>query len=454
MWFTGPQFLLHDEEHWPPNNLDNIDMEEITKEKRRSTFAIEKNEKYILDVISKCSSFNKILRIISYVQHFYHITNKRIGYSINSNSLSPQELEKALHCIVWVIQQHYFAEDVQRLLKKKSIEGALKYLNPFFEETSGYNLLKVGGRLELSDIPIGQRHPILLIPKNCTFVKLYVHHLHLSNYHAGSNFGLLTLVTLLARCYEGGAHRSGLRWLLSTNAFIAALKRLIGRRGLPAEIYCDNATNFVGASNKLLDLKKFLFDKSNQTILQRAPHFGGLWEAAVKSAKGHLNRTLVNTRLTFEELGRALVEIEAVLNSRPITPLSCDPNDYEALTPAHFLKGSTLKALPELTPIDENIEPTDRWARITAVKYYFWRKWSKDYLNELQVRTKWTAESPNVTTGALVLIHEDNTPPQRWPMGRNINCITGPDNLVRVVDVQTSKGIIRRPIHKLAVLPS
>ena len=256
---------------------------------------------------------------------------------------------------------------------------------------------------------------------------------------------------------------------LSTEAFLAALKRLIGRRGLPSDIFCDNATNFVGANNKLSELKAFLFKKetkysiynfcSNEFINfhfipPRAPHFGGLWEAAVKSAKTHLNRTLTNTRMTYEELSTAMIEIEAILNSRPISPLSSDPNDLEALTPAHFIIGASLKSLPERSLDCRKIEHLDNWSRITATKQRFWQQWSHDYLNELQCRTKWTNGCPNAVVDTLVIIHEDNLPPQKWRMGRIINCIKGRDDKVRVVDIRTSKGIIRRPIHKVALLPA
>ncbi|XP_053968682.1 uncharacterized protein LOC128870109 [Anastrepha ludens] len=124
-------------------------------------------------------------------------------------------------------------------------------------------------------------------------------------------------------------------------------------------MYCDNATNFVGAERKLRDLREaFLAQK--EEILQyaadegfifafippRAPHFGGLWEAAVKSAKHLLGRAIGNALLTAEEIPTLLVEVEAVLKSRPLAPLSNNPKDGEALAPAHPLIGSPLRALP------------------------------------------------------------------------------------------------------------
>lgn len=191
---------------------------------------------------------------------------------------------------------------------------------------------------------------------------------------------------------------------LSSDAFIVALKRFIGRRGIPSKLYCDNATNFVGADSKLKELySSFHRDSTKETIAAfsasvlmefvfippRAPHFGGLWEAAVKSAKGHLFRTLSNARLTFEELTTALVDIEAVMNSRPISPSSTDPNDLEALTPGHFLIGCPLKGIPEKVCCDSEVSHIQHWQRISEIKSHFWRRWQTEYLTSLQNRYRW-----------------------------------------------------------------
>ncbi|XP_055907765.1 uncharacterized protein LOC129942744 [Eupeodes corollae] len=196
------------------------------------------------------------------------------------------------------------------------------------------------------------------------------------------------------------------------------------------------------------------FKFKGEFILRRAPHFGGIWEAAVKIAKGHLYRSLGGAKLSFEELSTALVEIEAIMNSRPITPVSTDPNDVEALTPAHLLMGSSLKAVPD--PIEEvsDISYLQRWRRINAVKTLFWKQLSSEYILELRGRAKWASSRPNITIGSLVIIHEDNLPPQKWLLGRVTKIIEGPDGRVRVADIKTSRGEFRRPIRKLAAIPS
>lgn len=149
---------------------------------------------------------------------------------------------------------------------------------------------------------------------------------------------------------------------LTTAAFLAALRRFVSRRGLPTEIHSDNGLNFQGASNHLRELYDLLRDPvanaeiTNATSQQgiqwrfippRAPNFGGLWEAAVKSAKTSLVRVLGQRHLSFEDMATVLTQIEAAMNSRPLTPLSEDPDEVDVLTPGHFLTGSSLLAIPD-----------------------------------------------------------------------------------------------------------
>ena len=175
---------------------------------------------------------------------------------------------------------------------------------------------------------------------------------------------------------------------LTSDSFFNALKRLISRRGNVAYILSDNATNFVGAKK---ELKQLLLAKDFQNRLEqekiiwkfippRAPNFGGLWEAGIKSVKTHIKRVIGENHLTYEEMHTLLVRIEAVLNSRPVTPLSNDVNDMTPLTPGHFLIGHPLTAPMERDHTAIPINRLSRWQLIEACRQDFWRRWSTEYL--------------------------------------------------------------------------
>lgn len=146
----------------------------------------------------------------------------------------------------------------------------------------------------------------------------------------------------------------------SAYAFFAAFRRFVSRRGMCQIMYSDCGTNFVGADAQLKALFRAAGRESQRIIGHladdgirwsfnppAAPHFGGLWEAAVKALKHHLRKVIGETKLTFEEMATFLVEIEACLNSRSLQALSDDPEDLGSLIPGHFLIGGPLMAIPE-----------------------------------------------------------------------------------------------------------
>ncbi|XP_028157714.1 uncharacterized protein LOC114350946 isoform X1 [Ostrinia furnacalis] len=255
---------------------------------------------------------------------------------------------------------------------------------------------------------------------------------------------------------------------LTTETFLACLRRLISRRGLPAEIHCDNASTFKCARSHLAELYKLHTSQSHQAEVHHfatqrgiafkfipaySPTFGGLWEAAVKSTKYHLKRVLQKTVLTYEQLNTVLTEIEAILNSRPLLPLSSDPDDFCYLSPGHFIIGSPLTMYPE----QNVVVPRNKlkfWQLCTNLKQMFWKTWHKKYLNVLQNRPKWRTDCNDVKVGSLVILKDDNTPSMSWPMARIINVFPGHDTKVRAVEVMTSnKKTHVRGIHKVCLLP-
>ncbi|XP_065094195.1 uncharacterized protein LOC135714754, partial [Ochlerotatus camptorhynchus] len=231
---------------------------------------------------------------------------------------------------------------------------------------------------------------------------------------------------------------------LSTDRFLQALRRFVSRRGKCSDIYSDNGTNFVGARNKLAELYSLLSDRTHRDRVTSelakdgiqwhfnppsAPHFGGLWEAAVRSAKNHLIKVIGETPASSEDFSTLLTQVEACLNSRPLTSMSDDPNDLEPLTPAHFLVGSSLQALPD--PEFTSIAPNrlNRFQLMQQKLQHFWIRWRREYLSQLQARTKRWKPAVHVEIGKLVVIKEDNLPPMRWKMGRIVAVHPGADTV-------------------------
>lgn len=256
---------------------------------------------------------------------------------------------------------------------------------------------------------------------------------------------------------------------LSSQAFLKAFQRFISRRGKPRNVYSDNGSNFIGANNKLRELGQFL--KSSKDVLLRqlgteldiewhfiaaySPHQGGIWEAGIKSAKHLLLKVIETspTTLTFEDNCTVISQIECLLNSRPLTQMSTDPNDVSALTPSHFLIGRVSNSLPYPELVETQTNRLDTYEKIEKLKQVFWNRWSREYLCELQQRQKWRKQLRNLSIGQLVLIQDNNAPPFKWLLGRISAVYPGADGVVRVASVQTKNGEFRRAVVKLAPLP-
>lgn len=253
---------------------------------------------------------------------------------------------------------------------------------------------------------------------------------------------------------------------LSTETFLDAFKRFLARRGPVSIMYSDNGTNFIGAKRQLDELYDLLSANETsaafqnefssrriewRTIPARAPHMGGLWESNIKSMKTHLYRTIGNQLLCYEELLTVLTQIECILNSRPLCLLSDQP--HFVLTPAHFLQTTPLQSLPTCE-LDTTLSLSARKKMLDNLVRGYWKQWRVDYLHTLQLRQKWNTPDVSVSPGTLVLIHQDDVPPLRWPTGIVEQVFPGKDGVVRVASVRTTTGTYKRPVVKLCPLPT
>jgi hypothetical protein len=248
---------------------------------------------------------------------------------------------------------------------------------------------------------------------------------------------------------------------LETDSFINGLSRFICRRGNVKSIRSDNGTNFVGADKELRTaIKAWNQSKVSEFLLQReiawlfntpaASHMGGAWERQIRTVRKVLASVMKQQVTTDEVLSTVMCHVEFVINSRPLTTVSDDPRDLEPLSPNHLL---LLKSTPPLL-----VETTKqdvyrrRWKQAQYLSDIFWKRWLREYLPTLQLRSKWQQEERNVRVGDVVIIVDDNMPRCTWPLGRVVKTFPGHDGLVRSVEVATQQSVLTRPIHKLCLL--
>ena len=153
--------------------------------------------------------------------------------------------------------------------------------------------------------------------------------------------------------------------------------------------------------------------------------------------------------LTDPQLHTFLTEAENIINSRPLTHISSDVNDMEALTPNHVLLGMH-RNWGSIAGTDErDITSRKHWRQVQALRAMFWSRWTKEYLPTLTKRVRWREKVPNLKSGDLVLLQEDDLKRGKWPLARITKVMPGPDGIVRVVEVRTKTGVYTRPATKL-----
>ncbi|GFX16737.1 integrase catalytic domain-containing protein [Trichonephila clavipes] len=326
-------------------------------------------------------------------------------------------------------------------------------------------LLRVGGRLSNSDLPYVNKHPAIL-PGNHNLTVQIIVHFHRKNLHTGAS----SLLHYVREKFWPLNGRSLCRKVVHECLVCFKSRPLVTSQlmgNLPRDrVVPDYPFNCSGANKELKRFLKLIEDSDDNLagflsaegiewkfIPPRAPSFGGLWEASVKSIKYHLKRVVSGSNLTYEEFLTVCIQIEGILNSRPLCPLSSNSDDLNALTPAHFLIGRSMTSVVEPNLIELKENALKKWQRITRLVQLIWNKWHRCYLSELQQRNKWQFKKQNVKVGDLVVLIEDNMPTFKWPLGRITEIYSGSDALIRVVKVKTQFGEYKRAISRVCLLP-
>ncbi|XP_063919415.1 uncharacterized protein LOC135134622 [Zophobas morio] len=535
-WWNGPDFMQNPPSKWPVRGDNYVAPEELPERKNDPiVLRIQADpENPLYEVVSRFSSFSRLQRAFAFIRRWL----LRIRCPEMKGPLSSEEMRYSTLSLVRLTQQNHFPLLIEELRSKGHTTTPLRKLFPFLD---AMGIVRVGGRLRHSALPLDAKHPLLL-PQKAHLSALICDYYHLYACHAGprsvqtliqQKFWIISIRSLLRqrifrciRCFKfkskpvfpfmadlpparvqpskpfssvgidfagpftvresrrRKAHTyKGYLCLficmstkavhlemvseLSTKAFLASLNRFTARRGLPSDIYSDCGRNFLGAARHLREVSQFLRSHSSEitsslTSLEikwhfnppAAPNFGGLWEAAIKSAKSLLYRSIGTSLLTFEEYSTLFCKIEAVLNSRPLCAVTSNPEDaVDYLSPGHFLVGRPLLQPPE-APLEDNLNWTCRWQLLSQLYQRFWKRWSTEYLHTQLQRQKWNKDQPNIQPGAIVALYGAETTPLSWPLGRVQEVHPGTDGVVRVATVKTATGLYTRPVNKLVILPT
>ena len=232
------------------------------------------------------------------------------------------------------------------------------------------------------------------------------------------------------------------------------------------KLRCDRGTNFVGGKSQLeqalseMDqtrVQKFVADKVASGYLSL---FGGVWERQIGTVRRVLNGMLLGigrAQLTHELLVTLMAEVTGIVNSRPISAVPSDIHEPQLLSPAMLL---TMKTRP-LAPHPGNFVPQDLyarnwWRRAQYLADQFWVRRKRDYLQNLQNKSKWQKRERNLSFGDIVLVKEDNTTRNDWSLGRVSEVTRNTDGKVRRAKVTSCRAgnvqTYERPISSFVIL--
>lgn len=255
---------------------------------------------------------------------------------------------------------------------------------------------------------------------------------------------------------------------MSSSAFVNALRRLIAVRGSVKQFRSDRGTNFIGAVEHIQAEAINVEDEHTQGYLNKtgavwlfnsphSSHMGGSWERMIGIARRILDAVLMGIKtLTHDVLVTLMAEVSAMINSRPIVPVSYDPEVPDVLSPSVLL---TQKLQCDQPPVgDINVKDLYRkqWQQVQYLASQFWLRWKREYLQSLQKRCKWNLEQDPFKVDDVVLLKDVDVTRSCWPMGRVTRVFPSKDGRIRKVEVcvikDGNKVLYTRPVVELVLL--
>ncbi|XP_073836062.1 uncharacterized protein isoform X2 [Musca autumnalis] len=501
MWFSGPKFLHENKSTWPTcTNVGECGQEEM----RHQVFIINKSKQFNLEYFS---NWRKLYRAVATFILYVSRLKSRCKGREPPKDISFEMIQQAKVFLFRQAQESEYLGEICSL--KKDYEGILRargrvlYLNhqdtiilPTMHHVTVLlvryvheNFHHISHETVINNIKSQYYIPKLrvlyksirrscqhcknlsanpVMPQMSTLPKARLASFERPFTYVGIDyFGPLYVTVgrrkekrwgVLFTCLTVRAVHIEIAYSLDTSSCVMCINNFIARRGIPNEIYTDNGTNFK-ATAKIFSPESKAFDlKDTASMLDHikwkfnppaAPHMGGAWERLVRSVKTTVYTICPNANFNDETLRNAMAEAEFIINSRPLTFVSLESCDDEALTPNHLLLGSSSGYKPIVT---ETVDLRLRWRQTQQFSDQFWRRWVKEYMPTLTRRGKWFQKTEPLKVGDIVIIIDENLPRHCWPKGKIINTIIAKDGQVRQATVRTQHGVFQRPTAKLAKL--
>ena len=259
---------------------------------------------------------------------------------------------------------------------------------------------------------------------------------------------------------------------MDTSSFINALRRFFALRGPAKQIRSDCGTNFTGACKELQilltdpkepNVRRYLGEEGCSWIFNppHSSHMGGAWERMIGISRRILNSMLKQTspsRLTHEVLSTLMAEVTAIINARPLAPISSDPESPFLLTPASLLTQKVCTSPPPPGAFDGKDLHRQQWRQVQHLANTFWNRWRREYLPTLQSRSKWQDVRPNIKKGDLVLLKDNQVKRNEWPMAVVTKTFPDQDGKVRKIELKVTRSgsakTFLRPVSETVLLKS
>ncbi|UYV65695.1 hypothetical protein LAZ67_3005166, partial [Cordylochernes scorpioides] len=503
-WWEGPEWLKQPQDHWP-KQLFHSDRTLVNLEIDRQVLVTTHARTEVMPWFERFSNFTKIVRINAWIRRFIRNTQKLSPSGMHSLQLS--ELEDAEKGIWKTVQQQVFSsrgDSINGLMIIRDDFGLIRIKSKLIERDDEYSfrypillptkhhvvtcLIRefhlrhchagvqiLSAKLRENYWILNSRRSIRSVVSQCAKcrrfsskpVKTAPIHLPLDRVRDATAFEILGVDLagplylknktkawiVLFTCAVFRAIHLELVTSLSTEAFIQALRRFIARRGRPTVIYSDNGTNFVGANNalKALNWKKIVLDQNLHKISWKfipptAAWWGGWWERLIRSIKDLLVRILGHSSVYYEEMSTILCDVEATINSRPLTYIHEDFDSLIPLSPSMFLHDSKYVGVPDLDKLDSK-KFQDRYRHCQRLREALRSRFRSEYLGQLVQKAN--ERTPKLSVGDVVIVKVEDKRRLHWPMARIVELFSGRDGHSRVAKVRTKLGTLIRPVQKL-----